>query len=547
LLRYLLLFFTIYSLAVCPHDSDLKSPICRGLSEYRRLILEPYVYPAVNNALSHPSVRPYVDRTKPFANRVIQIAGPVVLRTQREWNHRIAPQWNKVIVPQYRKYIVPQYQNYITPHVERASAIIEPYFFAVGEKYDSLLGPHVRLVVSSASRYQRAVRPYILLAADRTYSGYQTTRPYLHPVWQRIKQALKQLLIFLRAQRRQFVDPHVAKIWERIKELSRGDDETFMEQSPSVLSVSQVPVEMTVDTHVMQEHSETLDEVEISSSLTEHPTRSSTLSSPPTESSLDPHHPRGADITVEAALELPPSVTSSLIEPSSTSVHSSQPQESSPLPAISPSSTPTLVPHFDDDVDLEAFFADIGLHDEEPEAETAEAEDTEPSLSEEQLEELRLEKLAKTAEKRRNIMGRHAKWEEVLENAIKEKKKTLRKTLVTMRKAAALEFRTNNDLQFAVDQLVENAEKLLKGAEAYLNNVKEESRTAKEKAALWTKVLEKVSTKFTEHVDHTEEVVNGWYSGYLDKEMAKVRSTFRVLLTQLGSLYSKGPSTYPGN
>jgi hypothetical protein len=536
LLRYLLLFFTIYSLAVCPHDSDLKSPVCRGLSEYRRLILEPYIYPAVNNALSHPSVLPYVDRAKPFANRVIQIAGPVVLRTQREWDHRIAPQWNKVIVPQYRKYIVPQYQKYITPHVERASAIIEPYFFAVEEKYESLLGPHVRHVISSASRYQRAFRPYIHLAVDRTYSGYQTTRPYLHPVWQRIKQALKHLLIFLRAQRRQFVDPHVAKIWERIKELSRGDDETFTEQPPLALSVSQVPVETTVGTHAVQEQTEKLDEVELSSSF-EHFIRSSTLSSPPTESSLDSHPPLGADITVEAALEISPSVTSSLMGPSSTSAHSSQPQESLPLPTISPSSTPTLAPHLDDDVDLEAFFADIGLRDEEPEAEITEAEDVpEPSLSAEQLEELRLEKLAKTAEKRRNIMERHAKWEEVLESAIKEKRKALRKTLVAMRKAAVLEFKTNNDLQSAVDQLVENAEKLLKGAEAYLNNVKEESRTAEEKAALWTKVLEKVSTKFTEHVDHTEEAVNRWYSGHLDKEMAEVRSTFRFFLAQLGSL-----------
>jgi hypothetical protein len=508
-----LLFFTIYSLSVCPRDTELKSPVCRGLSEYRRLILEPYVFPTVNNALSHPYVLPYVDRAKPFANRAIQIAMPVVLRTQREWNHRIVPQWNKVIVPQYHKYFNPQ--------LERASALIEPYSLAIGEKYETLLGPHVRLIVSSASEYQRAVRPYVLLAADRTCSGYRTARPYLHPVWQRVKHTLKQLLIFLRAQRRQFVDPHVAKIWERIKELSRGGDETFTGQSPEALSVSQAPVETAVD---LQGDPEKLGAAESSSSSL--PVRSSTLSSPPSESSLDSHPPRSADIADEAAYEISSSATSLSME-SSFVTAPSQSHESSPSLTTLPSSTPTIVPRLDDDVDLEAFYADIGLNDEEPETEAPDGEDVyiEPSLDEEQLEQLRLKKLADTAEKRRDIMYRHTKWEEKLDEAIKEKKNALCKTLVAMRKAAVQELRTNNDVQSAIDLLVENAEKFLKGAEVYLNNLKKESRTAEEKVALWTKVLDKVARKFSERLHHTEAVVNGWYSGHLEKETAEVRLT----------------------
>jgi hypothetical protein len=519
LLRYLLLFFTIYSLSVCPYDTELKSPVCRGLSEYRRLILEPYIFPAVNNALSHPSVLPYVERARPFANRAIQVAGPVVLRTQHEWNHRIIPQWNKVIVPQYRKYL--------TPQLERVSAVIEPYSFAVEEKYESLLGPHVRLVVSSANKYQRAVRPYILLAADRTYSGYQIARPYLRTVWQRIKHTLTQLLIFLRAQRRQFVDPHVAKIWERIKELSRGGDETFTGQLSSTLSVSQVPVESAVDSHAVQGHSEKLDGVEPSSSSAVFPARSSTLSSPPSESSLKSHPLRGTgiadEVACEMACEISSSATSSPMESSIVTAHSSQSQELPPSPTISPSSTPTI--DLDDDVDLEAFYADIGLSDEEPEEPEEEDVYTEPSLDEEQLEELRLKKLAETAEKRRNIMDRHAKWEEKLNEAIKEKKKALRKILVAMRKVAVQELWANDDVQSAVDQFVENAEKLLKGTEVYLDNLKKESQTAEEKVASWTKVLDKVAKKFIEHLHHAEEVLNGWYNEHLEKEIAEVRFT----------------------
>lgn len=519
LLRYLLLFFTIYSLSVCPHDAELKSPVCRGLSEYRRLILEPYIFPAVNNALSHPSVLPYVDRAKPFVNQAIQVAMPVVLRTQREWNHRIVPQWNKAIVPQFRKYL--------TPQLERASTLIQPYFFAAEEKYESLLGPHVRLTVYSASKYQRAVRPYILLAADRTYSGYQTARPYLRPVWQRIKRTLKQLLIFLRAQRRQFVDPHVAKIWERIKELSRSDDEAFTGQSTSAPSVSRIPVETAVDSDVVQGHSEKLDEVEPSYSFADPPAPSSTVS-PPSGSTLASHPSRGPDFVDEAAYGMSSSATSSPMESSSVTLRSSSPQETSPSPTSSLSSTPTILPHLDDKVDIGAFFADIGLNDEEPEPEVSEEDvyTESPSFDEEQLEELRLKKLAEIAEKRRDVMDRHTKWEEKLDKAIKEKKKALRKTLVAMRKAAVEELETNTDVQSAADQLVETAEKFLNGAEAYLNNLKKESRTVDEKVALWTKVLDKITTKFTDHLHHTEAVVIGWYNAHLVKEIAEVRIFF---------------------
>ncbi len=225
-----MLFFTIYFLSACPHDAELKSPVCRGLSEYRRLILEPYIFPAVNKALSHPSILPYVDWAMPHANQAIRITRPIVSRTQLEWNHRIVPQWNKVIVPQYHKYL--------TPQLERVSVVTQPYLSAVQEKYESLLEPRIRFVINTMNKCQHAARPYILIAADRTYSTYQAARPYMRPVWQRIMHTLKQLLVFLRAQRRQFVDPHVARIWERIKELSRGDDEAVTAHPPSTSFVS---------------------------------------------------------------------------------------------------------------------------------------------------------------------------------------------------------------------------------------------------------------------------------------------------------------------
>ncbi|KAH9074872.1 hypothetical protein EDB83DRAFT_2515717 [Lactarius deliciosus] len=85
--------------------------------------------------------------------------------------------------------------------------------------------------------------------------------------------------------------------------------------------------------------------------------------------------------------------------------HSTSLEASTPLSATIPSPSPSAPPSVTDDVDLDAFYADIGLNNEEPEEESEPAPTEDPPLSEEQLEELRLKKLADTAEKRRDITG----------------------------------------------------------------------------------------------------------------------------------------------
>jgi hypothetical protein len=447
----------------------------------------------------------------PYANQAIRIASPVVLRTQHEWAQRIVPQWNKVIVPQYHKYL--------TPQLERISAATEPYLSALHEKYETSLGPHVRTVMNTMDKSQRAARPYILIAADRTYSAYQAARPYMRPVWQRIMHILKQLLVFLRAQRRQFVDPHVARIWERIKELSRGGDETVTAHPPSTPSVSlATPIETHVSL-VVQGVSARPDEAQQTASV--EPVGPSSVASHSSES-LPISEP--SQTSEEAASEALSSTSSSPAGSIPVKARTSPVGESISSSTTAPSSTPAIPQPLDDDIDLDAFYADIEFSEEEPEPEPETQEedvaDTEsPSLNEEQLEERRLQELAKTAEKRRNIMSRHTKWEEKLEKAIKENKKSLRKALVALRKAAVQDLKTNKDVQSAIEQLVGNAEKFLKGAEAYLNKLKTESQTTDEKVTLWTKFLVKIETKFAEHLRRTEDVVNGWHTAHLEEEI----------------------------
>jgi len=438
------------------------------------------------------------------------------LRTQHEWNHRIVPQWNKVIVPQYHKYL--------TPQLERVSAVTEPYLSALQEKYESSLGPHIRVVINAMNKCQRAARPYIVITADRTYSAYQAARPYMRPVWQRVMHILKQLLVFLRAQRRQFVDPHVARIWERIKELSRGGDETVTVHSPSKSSVSlATSVGPPVVSPLVQGVSATPDEARQTVSV--EPVGPSSVASISSESlPISTPISEPSQTSEEATSEAFSSTSSSPVEYIPVKTHTPV-VESISLSTTVPSSTPEIARPLDNDVDLESFYADIEFSEEEPEPEIQEENvaDTEsPPLDEEQLEERRLQELAKTAEKRRDIMSRHAKWEEKLEKTIKEKKKSLRKALVALRKAAVQDLKTNKDVQSAIEHLVENAEKFLKGAEAHLNKLKSESQTTYEKVTLWTKVLAKIDTKFAEHLRRTEDVVNRWHFNYLEKEIQEV-------------------------
>lgn len=223
LTRVFLLCFTIYTFSVCPTDDKLQSPICRGLHEYRRLILEPYLLPPVQHALSHPAIAPYVDRAKPFVNRAIAIMAPVAIRAHREWTTKVVPQWDRTVVPQWRKHVVPQWTRHASPRLQRVGHQLEPYIVRAQSEYERRLGPHLRLAAYKLHRFQQQARPYVVLAAHKTYDGYQVARPYAVPVLTRLQLLLAHLVQVLGEQRRQFVDPHVKKIWERVNELSTGD------------------------------------------------------------------------------------------------------------------------------------------------------------------------------------------------------------------------------------------------------------------------------------------------------------------------------------
>ena len=81
------------------------------------------------------------------------------------------------------------------------------------------------------------------------------------------------------------------------------------------------------------------------------------------------------------------------------------------------------------------------------------------------------------------------------------------------------------EAQKQIENLVDEAEKYLKGAEKYLATLSKNApggRTIDEKKTLWERVVEKVDKKFEERIGQTEAVVNGWYDNVVNSEIAEV-------------------------
>ncbi|KAI0079105.1 hypothetical protein K474DRAFT_730573 [Panus rudis PR-1116 ss-1] len=639
LTRIFLLWFTIYTLSVCPTDEHLKSPVCRGLHEYRRLVLEPYIIPQFQRAIHHPAVAPYVEKVQPYAARAYYTAKPIVIRTKSEFDRRVVPQWNKHVVPQWNQIVIPAWTKHAVPHIRRVEQAVEPYRVKAVSTYQTTVQPYIQTVVYHAFKFQRQAQPYIILAAHKTYDGYQTAKPYAIPLWQRFQFFLSQLAQFLATQRRQYVDPHVKKIWERVIELSNGDqpivaNETKEVKSPvsrvsqsyssvtsraseAVFSKSSIvpqaseavvgsassvlpdiiveseslpasiptdeallaTVEATTSTAFAESASRSASSISsvASSAATSLASEASSSASSvlefvsativPSASSVaeqyvaSPAFSIASQVTssassladdassaythatssvkesaskavsgISSAAEAAHESAASVADTASSSVSEAVTAASSSMSSAASSATSAQ----DDDIDLEAFYAELGLgdsllNDDEQSTESLSAsQPIETETEEEKAERLR-KKQAETAKKRADITARHTEWERQLDEAIQLNRKALRKALVALRKAAVAELKENVEIRKELESLEEDAEKYLKGAERYLANLKRENRPEEEKSKMWNKVVDKVDAKFQERLAQAESVVNGWYLGVVNKELEEVKKVSAIV------------------
>ncbi|KAG6326536.1 hypothetical protein ID866_12553, partial [Astraeus odoratus] len=228
-------------------------------------------------------------------------------------------------------------------------------------------------------------------------------------------------------------------------------------------------------------------------------------------------------------------VHSSVVPSVTEGVHSSDYSDYSTLShdsVIIPTSQPTVgsagratLSGNNDEIDMGAFYAELGLDEdlgalndyEEPSVVPPQPAETE----EERAERQRL-KAEETARKRADIEARHSKWEQELQAQMERSTTELQTRLQTLRKAAAAELSSSAEIRDAIEHLASEAEKYIKGAEIYLKNLKGENRKREEKLALWDRVVQKVSNKFTERLHVAKATVNSQYKGILELESREV-------------------------
>ncbi|KAG1835799.1 hypothetical protein DFJ58DRAFT_710522 [Suillus subalutaceus] len=580
LTKLLVLAFTVYVFAVCPREAHLQSPACRGLSEYKRIVLDPYVIPPIQAALAHPSIAPYVDR-------ITEVASPIIFRTQAEWTRRIVPQWEKRVVPvwinrvvpaftthvvpqwekrvvpQWQKHVVPQYDKHIAPRLSKLKPYVahaESYVEQAEATYTTRIAPHVRTATYNLQRWQQKAQPYILLAIQKTQDTYYAAKPHAVPVAKRIVAEVQYALLFLREQRRIFVDPHVAKLWEKVKELSRGSpatsastfapsDATDFPSSEPVISetlelestyapiiptsADEPPVETdpprgkateTAVGTLLNEDAMTAVETEVPAVfdavpiayLTSQPASASSSHIPSNSVPTPVQIPQSASPVLSESASATSSIVSAVTDGFSPFITSAAPTSST-----ASSSVPAHISD-NDEIDINAFYAELGL--DEPLTTSQSHEQVllnPPESEEERAERLRL-KAEETTRKRADIEARHSKWETELRSQMETSSSTLRGRLREIRGTAAAELAEAPDIRDAIESLVADAEKYIKGAEIYLRNLKAESRKNDEKMPLWERVVEKVGVKFSERLGVVEAVVNMWYGAILDQELREV-------------------------
>lgn len=357
---------------------------------------------------------------------------------------------------------------------------------------------------------------------------------------------MKQLLLFVRKQRVLFVDPHVARIWEKVKELSSGkpdgnetvrDDRATPQGNSAAINVTEeeaVPPPASSSSVVLSETESMVLVTASSTSATTSPGIASETATPvATGSSMPPTGSIADSVEFVSVSSILKSTSPKTVSSSSSSeeVVPSSDITGPSLTVNEPAPTPLEVVD-EADIDLDEFARELGLDDIVTATVTDETivpPPLETETEEEKAERKRLKEI-ETAENRADIETRHSKWEADLKELIIAKRKSLRKALVAIRKPAAVELKENKEIRSAVDGLAAESEKYLKGAEAYLKTLKLEGKQNAAKITQWDKLIGKVEAKFQDRSKGIDDIVNAWYTNVLNKEGQEVRSSLLVVM-----------------
>ncbi|KAF8159840.1 hypothetical protein B0H34DRAFT_419842 [Crassisporium funariophilum] len=272
-----LFLFTCYAFLTCHPSSPLSlrhtTPqplLCRSLTTYRTHILEPYVLPPLTHslrfsaALAEPYVHKAKDALEPYTAPVgeaVEGMKPYVRRSvegaREVWVGWVVPAYRDTVKPWFDSAVAPRYELYIRPRLAPLSAQISrqwTYYVALPLRTQSHLLKLrlLSLYTAHLHPYTSQVSPYIHRALDLASTTTIQARAFydasVQPVvlasWTRAKPVLcaayakaralsaqaakvaarqgKWVLKELGVRRREWVDPHVRRIWDKVAENATG-------------------------------------------------------------------------------------------------------------------------------------------------------------------------------------------------------------------------------------------------------------------------------------------------------------------------------------
>jgi len=204
-----------------------------------------------------------------------------------------------------------------------------------------------------------------------------------------------------------------------------------------------------------------------------------------------------------------------------------------------------------DDEDLDDFLRDLGVEGQVTSTVDASSPiESSPASQQQQtpeeVERARAERLAETAAKRADIVGRHNSWFVKLDEAIKEAGPALAEALDAWRSEKKAELikmsGKTGDGKGMLEEIQKEGKRLLKGMETYLKKAEARSAVwklsvaddpeaqAKQEAVVvekdkWKSVLSKVEGKFTDRVTAVQAEVHKWYVDALEHERKEVEAS----------------------
>ncbi|CAE6381651.1 unnamed protein product [Rhizoctonia solani] len=477
LIQLILLGYVLFTVHQCHNDTELKSPVCKAVQQR---ILQPLVYRPYNFVVTHPSVAPVLEASKPYREQAIKASQPLVQVAHKAYIVRVAP------------------------HVAQLEKRTRPYVRNLRFHYARNVAPVVRTIQVYYTQLQNTLEPYVNQAIAGLIRLWLEIQPKLIPLIEESKfipeWMREHALIPLMRLREQYVDTHIYKMLEKVEELGESRETKSLKAENHVTKSP---------TSSFQHHQS--ESVHTSATEATTPTPSSTPETTVAE-------PKATTVAPAAITPDEPIIPEGPIIPDSPVIPEGPIIPDAPEPVAAPT------PEIDDDLDawIES------LRSEKPATPTPEPEPQRVvELTEEEVAEQKRLKAKATAEKRADIESRHAQFEQELRTLGHSATEELETFLSAVRNVAAADL--GRRAKEHIDTLNKEADKGLKGTDAYLQKLKYTPEGGAIKIAMFDSLVEKVEKKFLETAQDVSNTVSGWWSEMHEEEQKEANTAANAI------------------